>query len=189
MGATPEFSDEVQTLTLEAFADTIVPGNKRSSTDRAIAGVCAEPGSVESGAIELLCDPATGVAPALVPLSGLLNQRATEYAERTGVTLDDEVPAFVSLDYDDRAALILELTAWGNPERDGWVLLAQFSNIAYDSAAHISTAEALENGHPGLLQMGFAKPEEDGLWRFSDYSYGRVLAKRHPSTTESGSPE
>ena len=188
--ATPEFLDDVQTMTLEAFADTIVPGNKRSSTDRAIAGVCDEPGSVESGALRAArATRRPASPPALVPLSGLLNQRATEYAERIGVTLDDEVPAFVSLDYDDRAALILELTAWGNPERDGWVLLAQFSNIAYDSAAHISTAEALENGHPGLLQMGFAKPEEDGLWRFSDYSYGRVLAKRHPSTTESGSPE
>lgn len=188
MVATPEL-DDVQTMTLEAFADTIVPGNKRSSTDRAIAGVCEEPGAVESGALQLLGDPASGVAEAMVPLSGLLNERATEYAERVGVTLEDGVPAFVALDYDNRAALILELTAWGNPERDGWVLLAQFSNIAYDSAAHISTAEALENGHPGLIQMGFAKPEDDGLWRFSDFSYGRVLAKRHPSTTESGSPE
>jgi len=186
--ATPEFLDDVQAMTLEAFADTIVPGNKRSSSDRAIAGVCEEASGVESGALELLADPATGVAEALVPLSGLLNERATEYAERTGLTLDEEVPAFVALDYDHRAALILELTARSNPERDGWVLLAQFSNIAYDSAAHRSTAEALADGHPGLIQMGFAKPDEDGLWRFSDYSYGRVLAKRHPSTTESGSP-
>jgi hypothetical protein len=187
--ATPEFLDDVQTMTLEAFADTIVPGVKRSPDDRAIAGVCDDPGAVEAGALELLSTPATGVTAGLVPLSGLLNVRATEYAERVGLTLEDDVPAFVALDYDDRAALIAELTAWGNPERDGWVVLVMFSNMAYDSAPHMSTTEAFATGHPGLLAMGFAKPDEDGLWRFPDFSYGRELAKRHPSTTESGSPE
>jgi hypothetical protein len=162
---------------------------KRHPDDRAIAGVCDDPGSVEAGAMELLCTPATGVTAGLAPLSDILNVRATDYAERVGLTLDTDVPAFVALDYDDRAALILELTKWGNPERDGWVLLCMFSNMAYDSAAHRSTAEALADGHPGLLAMGFAKPEEDGLWRFADYGYGRELAKRHASTTESGSPE
>jgi enediyne biosynthesis protein E8 len=187
--ATPEFLDDVQTMTLEAFADTIVPGVKRFPDDRAIAGVCDEPGSVECGALELLADPATGVAAGLVPLSGMLNGHAVSYAERVGLTLDTSVPAFVALEYDHRAALIVELVAWGHPERDGWVLLAQFSTIAYDSAAHRNTAEAMADGHPGLLQMGFAKPDDDGLWRFPDFSYGRELAKRHPNTTESGSPE
>jgi enediyne biosynthesis protein E8 len=187
--ATPEFLDDVQTMTLEAFADTIVPGVKRFPEDRAIAGVCDDAGAVEAGALELLADPATGVTAGLVPLSEALNRHAGEYAERVGLAPDTGVPAFVALDYDHRAALIAELTAWGHPERDGWVLLAMFSNMAYDSAAHISTAEALANGHPGLLAMGFAKPDADGLWRFPDFSYGRELAKRHPNTTESGSPE
>jgi len=187
--ATPDFLDDVQTMTLEAFADTIVPGAKRFPTDHAIAGVCDDPGAVEAGALELLGDPATGVAAGLAPLSAMLNQRADDYAERVGLTLEDDVPAFVALDYDHRAALILELVAWGNPERDGWVLLTMFSNMAYDSAAHRHTAEAIAEGHPGLLAMGFAEPDTDGLWRFADFSYGRVLAKRHPSTTESGSPE
>jgi enediyne biosynthesis protein E8 len=187
--ATPEFLDDVQVMTLEAFADTIVPGVKRSPTDRAIAGVCDDPGSVEAGALELLGNPSTGVTAGLVPLSQMLNQHALNYAERVGITLDADVPAFVALDYDDRAVLIGELTAWGHPERDGWVLLAMFSNMAYDSAAHLSTAEAIANGHPGLLAMGFTPPDADGLWRFPDFGYGRELAKRHPNTTESGSPE
>jgi enediyne biosynthesis protein E8 len=187
--ASPEFLDDVQTMTLEAFADTIIPGVKRFPDDRAIAGVCDDPGSVEAGALELLADPATGVAPALVPLSQMLNGHATAYAERTGLTLDDDVPPFVALDYDDRANLIVELTLPGNPERDGWVLLCMFSTMAFDTAAHRSTAEAIANGHPGLLAMGFAEPNSDGLWRFEDFGYGRELAKRHPNTTESGSPE
>jgi enediyne biosynthesis protein E8 len=181
--------DDTQTMTLEAFADTIVPGAKRFPEDRAIAGVVDDPGAVEAGALELLADPATGVALGLVPLSGMLNQRATDYAERAGLTLDVDVPAFVALAYDQRAALILELVAWGNPERDGWILLAMFSNMAYDIAPHRHTVEAMEAGHPGLLAMGITKPDEDGLWRFPDFGYGRELAKRHPNTTESGSPE
>jgi hypothetical protein len=187
--ATPEFLDDVQAMTLEAFADTIVPGVKRFPDDHAIAGVDDEPGAVEAGALELLADPATGVTAGLVPLSGMLNQHAVNHAERVGLTLDPGLPPFVALDYDNRVALVAELTAQGHPERDGWVLLAMFSNMAYDSAPHRHTAEALAEGHPGLLAMGITKPDSDGLWRFPDFSYGRELAKRHPNTTESGSPE
>lgn len=189
MVATPDFLDDVQKMTLEAYADTIVPGVKRFPDDHAIAGVCDDPGSVEAGVLELLADPATGVTAGLVPLSGMLNQHAANYAERVGLTLDPELPAFVALDYDHRHALVGELVAWGNPERDGWVLLAQFSNMAFDIAPHRHTAEALAEGHPGLVAIGMTKPDEDGLWRFPDFGYGRELAKRHPNTTESGSPE
>ncbi|MCT2583749.1 DUF5987 family protein [Actinophytocola gossypii] len=182
-------SDSDRTATLEAFADTIVPGVKRSPDDRAIAGVCDDPGAVEAGALELLNTPATGVTEGLPHLATALNTHARTYADREGVELDDDVPSFVALTYEHRAALVAELTAPGHPEKDGWVLLALFSNMAYDSAAHRNTAEALADGHPGLLAMGFAKPDADGLWRFPEYSYGEKLAKRHPRTTDSGSPE
>jgi hypothetical protein len=187
--ATPETLDDIQTTTIEAFADTIVPGVKRSPDDRAIAGVCDDPGAVEAGALELLTDPATGVTAGLAPLSEALNGHAGSYAERVGLTPADGVPAFVALPYEHRAALIGELVTPGHPEKDGWVLLALFSNMAYDIAAHRSTAEALADGHPGLLAMGFAEPDSDGLWRFPEFSYDQELAKRHPNTTESGSPE
>jgi enediyne biosynthesis protein E8 len=181
--------EQIHTMTLEAFADTIVPGAKRSPDDRAIAGVCDDAGAVEAGALELLHNPSTGVTEGLPYLAQGLNAHAAAYAERYGRTLDADVPAFVALSYEDRAALVLELTAPGHPERDGWILLTMFSNMAYDSAAHRSTAEAIADGHPGLLAMGFAKPDADGLWRFPDYGYGQELAKRHPNTTASGSPE
>lgn len=188
MGSGGEFDEAARESTLEAFADTILPGVKRGPDDRAIAGVCDDPGAVEAGALELLNDPATGVAAGLGPLAEALNGHATAYAEEHGRVLDDEVPPFVALDYEDRVALVARLTAPGHPEQSGWVLLAMFSNMAFDSAAHLGTAEALADGHPGLIQMGFAKPDSDGLWRFPDFSYGRELAKRHPDTTESGSP-
>lgn len=178
----------VRTLTLEAFADTIIPGRKRFPEDRAIAGVCADAGAVEAGAIELMETPATGMTAGLDPLSQNLNQHATRYAERIGLPLDADVPAFVALPFEHRSALVEELTTPGHPEKDGWVLLALFSNMAYDIAPHLHTAEALETGHPGLTAMGFAKPNADGLWRFPEFSYGRQLAQLHPDTTESGSP-
>ncbi|RSM78113.1 regulator [Amycolatopsis sp. WAC 01375] len=174
-------------MTLEAFADTIIPGEKRAPDDRAIAGVSDGGGAVAAGAIELLEWDATGVSEGLGPLSAALNGHATAYAQELGLTLDESVPPFVALAFADRTALVERLTTPGHPEKDGWVLLALFSNMAYDSAAHMSTTDAIEQGHPGLLAMGFAKPESDGLWRFPKYSYGRVLAKSHPDTTESGS--
>jgi len=45
-------------MTLEAFADTIVPGEKRSPDDHAIAGAASGPGAVGAGALELLRTPA-----------------------------------------------------------------------------------------------------------------------------------
>lgn len=43
--------------TLEAFADTLVPGERRSSSDRAIAGAAPGPGAVQAGVIALLTSP------------------------------------------------------------------------------------------------------------------------------------
>jgi enediyne biosynthesis protein E8 len=181
-------ADDVQTMTLEAFADTIIPGERRSPGDRAIAGATAGPGAVQAGALDLLRTPATGVTAGLGPLSAALNAHAATYAAELALELDDEVPSFVSLSYEHRTRLITRLVAPGHPEKDGWVLLSMFSYMAYDSAAHIHTADAIAAGHPGLLAMGFAKPDEDGLWRSPEHSYRRALARPHPNTTPSGSP-
>jgi enediyne biosynthesis protein E8 len=182
--------DEEQTkvMTLEAFADTIIPGEKRSPDDHAIAGVSEGGGAVVCGALELLEHPATGVTAGLPYLAVSLNGHAANYAQEHGIELDPELPAFVSLNYEQRAAVIQILTTPGHPEKDGWVLLALFSNMAFDVAPHKSTIDALEEGHPGLLAMGFERPNEDGLWRFKDFSYGRDMARRLPNTTPSGSP-
>jgi hypothetical protein len=181
--------DQARTVTLEAFADTIIPGEKRSPDDRAVAGVAAGGGAVAAGALELLETPATGITAGLDYLAQALNGHAEAYAAEHGLPLDGSVPPFVALAYPDRAALVHTLTTPGHPEKDGWVLLALFSNMAFDVAAHMHTTDAIAAGHPGLLAMGFAKPDPDGLWRFPDYSYRRPLASMHPDTTPSGSPE
>jgi hypothetical protein len=176
------------TMVLEAFADTIVPGEKRWPGDRAVAGAAPGGGAVASGALELLRLPAGGLAPALDSLTIALDEHATAYAARCGLALDDDVPPFVALSYPDRTILIDELTRPGNPEQAMWVGLAIFSNMAFDSAAHLSTPAALAAGHPGLLTIGYARPDADGLYRFPAYSYGRALADIHPDTTPTGHP-
>jgi hypothetical protein len=184
-GKQPQQAD--RTMTLEAFADTIVPGEKRFPADRAVAGAAPGGGAVAAGALELLETPAAGVAAGLTDLARMLNEHAAAYAREHGRELAADVPPFVALAFADRSALVRTLTGPDHPERDGWVALALFSNMAFDTAAHQHTTEALAEGHVGLATMGFAAPDPDGLWRFPAYSYARPLADVHPDTTISGS--
>jgi enediyne biosynthesis protein E8 len=175
-------------MTLEAFADTIVPGEKRSPDDAAVAGAADGPGAVAAGAIELLKTPATGIAAGLDNYVSALNEHARAYAADHGLDVDTAVPPFVALPFEHRTAVVSALTGPGHPEKELWVLLALFSNMAFDIAAHMHTSEAIATGHPFFTSMGFALPNDDGLWRFPDFSYGRPLARCHPDTTPSGSP-
>jgi hypothetical protein len=175
-------------MTLEAFADTFVPGEKRSPDDAAVAGAAPGPGAVAAGAIELLQTPATGISDGLDDLVVTLNEHAADYAADRELTLDPALPPFVALDFEHRTALMTALTAPDHPEKESWILSALFCFMAFDTAAHIDTVSAIEAGHPGLKTMGYAKPDADGLWRFPEHSYGRQLARVHPDTTPSGDP-
>lgn len=180
-----------RTLTLEAFADTILPGEKRFPDDHAIAGVSTGGGSVACGAVELLEHPAGGFADSLDGLMHLLNAHASAYAAEHGIapsSANESLPAFVALSYPDRVAVVQALTQPGHPEHSIWVGISMFAVMAFDSGAHLDTPAALRDGHPGLTTMGYAKPDGDGLWRFPRFSYGRVLADLHPQTTATGSP-
>jgi len=180
--------DQYLVITLEAFADTFVPGEKRSPDDIAVAGAALGAGAVAAGAIELLQTPATGVSEGLADLVSILNEHATEYASERGMPLDSGVPPFVALRFEHRTELVRNLTAPEHPEKEFWILTALFCFMAFDTAAHMGTVSAIESGHPGLTMMGFAKPDDDGLWRFPNFSYGRQLARIHPGTTPSGDP-
>ncbi len=183
-----EMTAATRISTIEAFADTIIPGEKRTPEDRAIAGAAAGPGAVVSGAVELLEQPGGGLAPTLDTLAWALNDHASEYATAHGLELDADVPPFVALSFPDRTALVEALTAPEHPEKQMWVGLALFCNMAFDSAAHLSTAEALARRHPGLMSIGYFHPGPDGLFGFPEFSYGRPLADLHPQTTPTGSP-
>ncbi|MEW2548185.1 DUF5987 family protein [Streptomyces sp. NPDC047002] len=178
---------EARTATLEAFADTIIPGEKRYPGDRAIAGVSEGGGAVTAGALAVLEMPESGMAPSLDDLASALDVHAEEYREEHDMGADDTAPAFVTLPYEDRAALVLELTRPGHPEKVLWTGLALLCNMAFDTAAHLHTAEALADGHVGLTALGYRPPDEDGVWRFPGFSYRRRLAELHPDTIPSGS--
>jgi hypothetical protein len=181
--------DPVMLLTLEAFADTIIPGEKRAADDRAAAGVSEGGGAIAAGAVELLMMPEGGLDGLLDGLAVSLNEHAADYAARQGLApAAEDDPAFVALDFEHRTGVVAELVKPGHPEKEIWVALVMFCNMAFDTGPHLHTGEAIEAGHPGLTLMGFEHPDTDGLWRFPAFSYGRQLADIHPATTPSGSP-
>ncbi|MFG2301242.1 DUF5987 family protein [Actinacidiphila glaucinigra] len=174
--------------TLEAFADTLVPGERRSSSDRAIAGAAPGPGAVQAGVIALLTSPELPLNPLLPGIAALLDARATVYAVGKLILLPIDRPPFVGLSFDHRTTLVARLFQADDLDRAIWQLLAFLVGLAFDTAAHRHTAQALAEGHPGLVWTGFPPPDADGLWRYPAHSYGTALAGPHPATTPSGSP-
>ena len=168
------------TQTLEAYADTLIPGEKRSPADRAIAGVVSGAGAVQGGAIEMMNFAPVGFQPVLPLLAFSINVYALLYALLTGIDLDPTVPPFVSLDFASRTALLVGILGGNGADQPTFYGLAAVSFIAYSTAAYLPTVVAIREGHPGLAAIGFPAPNADGLWRFPEFSYQRVLAQAHP---------
>jgi enediyne biosynthesis protein E8 len=167
------------TQTLEAFADTLIPGEKRFPTDRAIAGAVSGAGAVQAGALEML--NFAGFKPdTLAGLAFLLNVHAVAYAAEHGIGLSLTVPPFVELDFASRTALLVQILDGSAPDQAVFYGLASICFVAYHTAAYLPTAEAIREGHPGLAAIGFPPPDPDGIWRFPEFSYRRVLAQAHP---------
>ena len=176
---------QAMTQTLEAFADTLIPGQKRFPGDRAIAGAVSGPGAVQAGAIEMMNFPPVGFsALALLILAVRLDLSALKYALIHGITLDPSVPAFVALDFESRTAILVDiLGADGTDAPDpAFYGLASVSFFAYHTAGYLPTVVAIRDGHPGLAAIGFPPPDLDGVWRFPEFSYRRVLAVAHPDS-------
>lgn len=174
--------------TLDAFTDTLIPGAKRFPGDVAVAGVAPGPGGADAGFLTLLTDPRAGARPLLPVVAALLNTRAWGYALSQGLLLSPLVPGFVALSYRHRSAVVARLFQRDDPDRDLWAVLALASSLAFDAAAHLPTARAVRDRHPGLATLNFPAPDPDGFWRYPDFSYRLALADRHPYTTPEGSP-
>jgi len=180
--------DPATVATLEAFADTLIPGEKRSPDDRAIAGAAPGAGGVQAGALAMMSFPAAGTGPALPGLAAGLNVHATTFAAENAIVLDPSVPPFVSLDFARRTTLLVQILDGTGPDQLAYFALAGIVFLAYHTAGFLHTTDALATGHPGLVAIGFPLPEADGKWRFPDFSYRQVLAQEHPLTTGLGSP-
>ncbi len=173
--------------TLEAFSDTLIPGEKRSPTDRPIAGAATGAGAVQAGAIDMMNYAPAGIAPALPGLVAGLNTRASQYAGQNGIVLDPTVPPLVSLDFSQRTDLLVQLLDGTDPDQLAYFALAALVFLAYHTAGHLDTVQAISEGHPGLAAIHFPAPNPDGRWRFPQSSYGLALAPRHP-LSKRGSP-
>ena len=180
--------DPLTVATLEAFADTLIPGEKRFPLDRAIAGAATGPGAVQAGALAMMEFPAAGTAPTLPVLAAGLNAHATAFAAANSILLDPTVPPFVALDFAQRTALLVEIIDGRDPDELVYFALAGIVFIAYHTAGFLHTTEALATGHPGLAAIRFPSPDADGKWRFPAFSYRRALAPTHPLSTRRGSP-
>ena len=180
--------DPITAATLEAFADTIVPGQKRFAGDVVVAGAAPGPSAVVAGFLDAMCMPVVVPQAELPTIAGGLNQYAQGYAATAGYTLNPTQPPFVALPFAMRTGLAEYLLTTPGQFQQAALLLASIASWSFDTAAAMSTTTAMSTGHPGLAWIGFPAPNPDGVWRFPHNSYGRALACLSPNTSPDGSP-
>lgn len=154
--------------TLQAFADTLIPGRRAQRTDlgneihpQAIAGVHDEPGAVQADALLLYHDSRIGFD-ALEP--GFLSELSSRSLPRGGQFLD--------LPFAKRVEVCTEGLDPANPSIQLWEAAAAVPFTAFLAAATqrfatIDTASGYQvMGHPGTARQGYAQ-----------FSYQRVLSR------------
>jgi hypothetical protein len=144
--------------TLQAFADTIIPGRRAERTDlgdeihpQAIAGADPEPGAVEADVLRLYKNPLVGFSPALVgPFLADLSVRSVQ---RGG--------AFLTLGFDQRVAVCIHALDYDNPDRVLYEAAAAVPFTAFCAAAEhpLGTDEVASGyrvmGYPGAAPAGY----------------------------------
>ena len=154
--------------TLQAVADTFIPGRRATVTDlgneihpKAIAGVHTEPGAVEADALALYHHP----------LIGFDALEAAFLAEVEARSLP-RLGQFIDLPFAKRIDVLKEGLAASNPSVTVWeaaaaVPFAAFLAEATQPHATIDGASGYQvMGHPGIAPNGYA-----------EYSYGRKLSR------------
>ena len=144
--------------TLQAFADTIIPGRKAERTDlgdeihpQAIAGVDPDPGAVEADVLRLYKNPLVGFAPALVgPFLTDLSLRSIQHGG-----------AFLTLGFEQRVAVCLSALDYSNGDRVLYEAAAAVPFTAFCAAAEhpVGTDEVASGyrvmGYPGAAPRGY----------------------------------
>lgn len=154
--------------TLQAYADTIIPGRKAARTDLgdeihplAITGVDREPGAVEADALRLFNSPLIGfdaIAPAFI-------------ADLTARSLPQGGP-FVSLSYERRVEVVKSGLDFDNPDRFLYEAAAAVPFTAFCAAgAHPSATSKTASGYRVLGYPGSAPSG------YRNFSYRRKLSK------------
>jgi hypothetical protein len=154
--------------TLQAFADTILPGRKATKTDLgneihplAIAGVDPLPGAVEADALALYHSPLIGFD---AIQAAFLTDLETRALPQGGT--------FLRLDFDRRVAVCMGGLSFDNPIRVIWEAAAAVPFTAFCAATLVPEQDARHAsgyrvmGHPGKAPHGYRRP-----------SYRRELAR------------
>jgi hypothetical protein len=161
--------------TLQAFADTLIPGKKVARTDlgnevhpKAIAGAHPEPGAVQADTLLLYHHPLIGFD--LVEAAFLADLEARSLL-RLG--------QFIDLPFDKRVAVCVDGLSASNPTAQVWELAAAVPFAAFLCTATQKNATIEKSS--GLQVMGFPGIVPNG---FADFSYRRALS---PEKTATGS--
>jgi hypothetical protein len=159
--------------TLQAFADTIIPGRKATKTDLgdpvhplAIAGVDPDPGAVEADVLRLFHDPLIGFD-ALEPAF---------LADLSLRSLPNGGP-FLSLPYDKRVQAVMAGFDFSNPARLLYEAAAAVPFTAFCAAAvHPFGTSANASGYRVMGYPGGGPNNAPVMYPYS-FSYRRKLAK------------
>jgi hypothetical protein len=161
--------------TLQAFADTMLPGCRVDKTDLgnpvdplAIAGVDPLPGAVQADALALSHHPEVGFDPLAPGFLSDLEARSLPHGSD-----------FLHLDFSSRVAVCLDGLDFSNPSRTLWELAAAIAFIAFCAAPLIRDATASQAC--GYRVMGLPGVAPNG---YGDFSYARQLSTER---TRSGS--
>jgi hypothetical protein len=170
LGAVAAPSAPPADATLQAFADTIIPGRRVARTDlgdpihpRAIAGVDSLPGAVEADSLRLCHDPLIGFDALEAPFLADLSARALAVGGGR----------FLLLPFDRRVQTVLSGLDFGNPTRTLWEAAAAVPFEAFCGAGE--HAVGTSQNASGYRVMGYPGAAPDGYQR--DYSYGRPLSR------------
>lgn len=163
--ATPDLLD----ATLQAFADTIIPGRKVAKTEsgrdvhpQAIAGVDPLPGAVETDALALYHHPLTGFDSLAPDLHADLAVRSLA----AGGT-------FLSLSFDKRVGVLKSGLDFSNPTRVIYEAGAAVPFTAFCAAALVRNATSAKAA--GYRVMGLPGVAPNGYQ--TTHSYKRKLAR------------
>jgi hypothetical protein len=160
----------VPDATLQAFADTLLPGRKARTTDlgdpidpRAIAGVDSEPGAVEADSLRLYHDPLIGFDALAAPFLADLSVRSLAVAKNE----------FLLLTYPQRVKVALAGLDFGNPTRTLWEAAAAVPFEAFCGAGEHAIGTSANAS--GYRVMGYPGAAPNGYQR--DFSYGRPMSR------------
>src|SRR6478672_5440910 len=159
--------------TLQAFADTIIPGRKASKTDlgdpihpQAIAGVDPDPGAVEADALRLFHDPLIGFD-ALEP--AFLAELSVRSLPHGG--------AFLMLPYEKRVQVVTAGFDFSNPTRLLWEAATAVPFTAFCAAGvHPFGNNQNASGYRVMGYPGGGPNDAPVMYPYS-FSYRRRLAK------------